>query len=408
MTTGFEHVPPAPAPATEGRPTPLVTAGLLARLDGFRGGDVPVVSAYVGIPRGVAGPPAQRAALSRVTSLLHELRSLSENGELDRASRLSVRGDIERIEVAAGEMQWSPGAVAMFSCSARDLFETVALPRTVRDRVVVDPAPWTRPMHAVLDGYHRAAVVVLDRRRARLWEMFRGESREEASFEVEVVRKPNFGGWYGLEEYRVSDRADEIARRHFVRVADTLRALFRDRTYEVLVLGGHQDELTTFQEFLPKALRSRVVGTFTAEPSTVSEASVRASTAEIVAAYQRDNERRTVDDVLGRAAAGGLARSGLPSCLWAGSVSAVQLLLVDDEAVAAGRGCDSCGWLGLDGGTCPVCGVATREHTDVVDELAQRVIDEGGSVAHIAAETPLREALVAAALRFQPPPEPGT
>jgi peptide chain release factor subunit 1 len=350
------------------------------------------------------GPPGQRAALSRTSSLLHEIRPLTEDGSLDRAARLSVRSDIERIEVAAGEMQWAPGAVAFFACSGYDLFEVVTLPRAVRDRVVVDAAPWTRPMHAVLDDYHRAAVVVLDRRRARMWEVFRGESREEASFEAEVVRKPNFGGWYGLEEYRVNDRAEEVARRHFARVVDTLQDIFRDGRFELLLLGGHQAELQVFTEFLPKALRQRLAGTFTAEPSTVSEASVRATASELIEQYDRERDRRSVAEVLDREAAGGLAAAGLPACLAAGTASAVRLLLVQDGASAAGRGCAECGWLGLEGELCPVCGAKTSAHDDVVEELAARVIDDGGSVMRVVAETPLKQRVVAAALRFPPPP----
>lgn len=404
MTDRFD-APAATATTHEQRPA-MVTAAALARLDRFRGGDVPVVSAYVGVPLESAGPPAQRAALSRTSSLLHAVKPLVEDGSLARAARLSVREDIARIEQAAGELQWAPGAVAFFSCSAHGLFETVSLPRAVRDRVIVDPTPWTRPMHAVLDDYHRAAVVVLDRRRARLWEVFRDDIREEVSFQAEVVRKPNFGGWYGLEEYKVSDRAEEVARRHFARVVDTLRAVFRDGGYELLLLGGHQTELQAFTQYLPGPLRDRLAGTFIADPGTVSEATVRATAADLIDRHERAEERRTVAELLDREAAGGLATSGLPSCLRAGSVSAVQRLLVDEGAAAPGRGCDTCGWLGVDGDTCPVCGAATRTYTDVVDELRQRVIDDGGSVEHVVAETPVRERVVAAALRFPPPPAP--
>jgi peptide chain release factor subunit 1 len=405
MTDRFDTAPAA-APTLEQRPA-MVTAATLSRLDRFRGGDAPVVSAYVGVPLATAGPPAQRAGLSHTSSLLREVKPLVEEGALDRSARLSVRDDIARIEQAAAEMQWSPGSVAFFACSAHGLFETVALPRTVRDRVVVDPAPWTRPMHAVLDEYHRAAVVVLDRRRARLWEVFHQDIREEVAFQAEVVRKPNFGGWYGLEEHRVSDRAEEVARRHFARVVDTLRAVFRHGGYELLLVGGHQDELQVFTQFLPKELQKRVAGTFTADVGTATDAVVRAAATELIDRYERDQERRAVAELLDREASRGLATSGLQACLWAGSVSAVQQLLVDDEAVAPGRSCEACGWLGVSGDPCPVCGSATVEHVDILDELCLRVIDEGGSVEHVVAETPLRERLVAAGLRFRPPPSPG-
>ena len=69
--------------------------------------------------------------------------------------------------------------------------------------------------------------------------------------------------------------------------------------------------------------------------------------------------------------------------------------------------CEQSGWLAETGDTCPLCGEATRKTEDVVDELSQTVIDAGGTVEHVFAETPLREHLVAADLRFPLPPRPG-
>ena len=47
-----------------------------------------------------------------------------------------------------------------------------------------------------------------------------------------------------------------------------------------------------------------------------------------------------------------------------------------------------------------------RRAADIVDELVEVVIDEGGSIEHVSAYTPLKEYVVAASLRFPLPPEP--
>jgi peptide chain release factor subunit 1 len=113
-----------------------------------------------------------------------------------------------------------------------------------------------------------------------------------------------------------------------------------------------------------------------------------------------------VAEVLEKQAAGGLAAVGLEPCLWAGSVSAIGRLLVHDEATAPGVVCEQSGWLGETSDTCPICGEPTRKSEDVIDELAQAVIDAGGTVEHVFADTPLTEHLVAADLRFPLPPRP--
>ena len=83
--------------------------------------------------------------------MLDQIRPLAKNGSLGHEARLSVRADIARIKTALAEERWKPGAIAIFSCSGRDLYEEVALPQAVRDRVLVDAAPYVRPMLTVLD-----------------------------------------------------------------------------------------------------------------------------------------------------------------------------------------------------------------------------------------------------------------
>jgi peptide chain release factor subunit 1 len=92
--------------------------------------------------------------------------------------------------------------------------------------------------------------------------------------------------------------------------------------------------------------------------------------------------------------------------LWAGSIAAVDRLLVQEGAVAPGVICDQDRWLAPAGETCPVCGRPVRRAPDIVDELVQVVIDEGGSIEHVCADTALKEFSVAAFLRFALPPEP--
>jgi peptide chain release factor subunit 1 len=110
--------------------------------------------------------------------------------------------------------------------------------------------------------------------------------------------------------------------------------------------------------------------------------------------------------VLEAVASGGLAVAGLEPCLWAGSLAAVRALLVQDGAVASGVVCDASGWFATTGETCPLCGGPTRRTPDVIDELVEAVIDKGGSIHHVRADTELREQLTAARLRFALPPIP--
>jgi hypothetical protein len=377
----------------------MITAETINSILNFNGDGLPVVSLYARIPPGAS----RRELRTRVSSLLDEIRPLAKDGTIERERRISVRGDIARIKDALGEERWRPGAVAIFTCSGRGLYEEVALPLPVRDRVMVDPTPFARPMLALLDEYDRSCVAVIDKTSARLWELYQDEMRELGQVKDPVLRKPNYAA--GAED-RARNKADELIKRHYRQVAGLLDELLRSGGYDVLIIGGYDHQAPEFVQQLPHELRARVAGTFSVAPGTAPLAEIRGRAGAIAAHYERERERQLVSDVLEKVAAGGLATLGLRMGLWAGTVGAIQTLLVLDGATAPGVVCDESGWLALSGEVCPLCGNATRRTPDVIDELAQVTIDEGGTIHHVDADTQLRDYVVGADLRFPLPQRP--
>jgi peptide chain release factor subunit 1 len=372
------------------------TIDRILRMDGD---GLPVLSLYARID-----PDDRRAFPSRVDELLHEVRLLTKDPDLDRNARLSLRGDVGRIVEAVTEEHLHPRTVAFFSCSGRGLFENVELPRAVRDRHVVDATPWVRPLVAVLDEYHRCRVLVVDRRRARFWDLYQDEMVERGKLRDPDLRKSDYA--YGMREYATRNKDELLAKRHYRAVAQRLAEDAGRREFDIIAVGGQEHEIPELLDQLPRNLRDRVVGTFQVHPREEDLGTIRGRAEEVVDRYEREEEERQVAETLERHAAGGLAAVGLADCLWGGATSAVGLLLVQDEVLRPGVVCDVDGWMAAAGDRCPVCGNPLRTTPDVIDELVQSVIDEGGSVEHVVAETPLREHLTAATLRFPLPPLP--
>ena len=378
----------------------MITAQTVDRIVGLQGGGLPVLSLYAAIEPGIS----RREIDSRVTSLLDQADSLAKDTSAGHDERLSLRSDIEHIRQRLGEEDWPPAGIALFSCSGRGLYEEVTLPRPVRDQVVVDETAFVRPLLAVLEEFHRSCVVIVDKEAASAWEFYQDELRELTEFTDQMIHAPN--AVVGLDEHRVRDRAEELLKRHYRHVAQTLGELMKAGRYELLIVAGHEAEVPGFLEFLPRELRDRVAGTFTINPDGSQLAEIHAGASGVLQRYERDEEERTVAEVLDRTAAGGLAVVGPADCLWAGSVAAIQRLLVQDDVTMAGVVCDESRWLGLAGDVCPLCGKPTRPTPDVINELVLAVIGDSGAVRHIEADTPLREHSVAAEIRFPLPPDP--
>jgi hypothetical protein len=373
----------------------MITAETVSRIIQFRGDGLPVVSMDVRIEPGIS----QSDIHSRVTSLVDQADSLAKDRNLAHEARLSLREDIERIKERMRQEAWQPQGLAIFSCSGRGWYEEVPLPRGVRSQIVLDDSPYVRPMLAVLDECRRSCVVLVDKEWARAWELYQDEMREVTKIKDRLGKFDDYAGG-NMDKIR-----NEQARRHYRRVAQVLDELQRTERYDLLIVGGHDAEIPAFLEFLPPDLRDRFAGSFSIDPPTASAAQVRAGANAIIERYAREQERKSVAEVLERAAAGRLAAVGVPACLRAGSVAAIQTLLVQEGVTAPGVVCDESGWLALAGDTCPMSGKPTRPVPDVIDDLVQAVIDAGGSIQHVQADTPLQEHTLAAALRFPLPPE---
>ena len=379
----------------------MITADTINGILRFQGNGLPVVSLYARFDPGAS----RRELRTRVSSLLDDIRPVAKDGAADRAERLSLRGDIARIRYAVSSERWRAGTLAIFTCSGRDWYAEVQLPQPVADRVMVDATPFAQPMLAVLEEHERCLVAVVDRASARFWELYQDDAHELDRVRDRKLRKSNVAA--GFAEYRVRNKADELAKRHYRHVAGVLGELLQRGGYDLLIIGGHQYEVPDFLQQLPRGLRALVAGTFSVDPDTAPLAEIRGSAAAIAARHEHERDRQLAGDIQAKVAMGGLATVGLGTCLWAGSVGAVQTLLVQQGATAAGVVCDVSGWLALSGNTCPLCGNPTRHTPDVVDELVQAVITESGAVRHIGPDSGLGYYVTGAELRF-PLPEAAT
>ena len=376
----------------------MTTAETVNRILNFHGNGLPVVSLYGRIDPGAS----TREIHTRMMSLLDQVHPLAKDKTLEHQARLSVRGDIEGIKEAIDSQRWPPGAVAIFSCSGRDLYEEVPLRSQLREQVVVDATPFARPMLAVLSEYHLACVLVINKASARVWEVDSDEMREVGAIKDRVLRKPDYAA--SLAEDRVRNKEEELVKRHYRRTVKLLEDLQQTDGYDIVIVGGHDHEVPEFLQILPNELRNRVAGTFSVDPATAPLAEIGGNARSILDRYEREEEQRLVSEVLEKAAMVRPAALGLESCMQAAPVAAIQTLLVLQGAIAPGVVCDESHWLATSGDTCPLCGNPTRRTPNVIGELVAVVIDEGGSARHVEADDRLSEYLVAAELRFPLPP----
>ena len=123
--------------------------------------------------------------------------------------------------------------------------------------------------------------------------------------------------------------------------------------------------------------------------------------------WENDRERHLLAHILEIEPIGGCGVTGLRKCLWAATSKAIDTLLLRDADEAAAWSATSCGWLGESGDVCPVSGNQLRHAHDIVDQLVQSVLRDGGEVRMLEEGIAPEGRTPAAYLRFPLPPQPG-
>ena len=367
---------------------------IVERLRSFDGGEFPVVSLYLGLD---VDPREARTVSARLKELLDPLLRTARG---PRDAQASLRADVERILGMESSITDRLGrSVVVFACNGQGLFELFSLPVQIEDVAQVGPRPYLRPLDAALHGVARTCAVLVDKRDARFYELTLAGIEELTRVTDEGVRIDNYAGRYGLDEHNARNHAGEVTHRHYRDIATALRSLHNARQFDLVLLGGRAGIADEFLPFLSNGLRELVGGTFVIDPHTATPAQVGERCAPLLAEQRLVRQHAVVKEVVENAHRFDTAL-GLRAVLEAVNASAIDVLVLDRTVSVRGVSCPSCGWLGLNGGRCPTCEHDLVIHADVLDELARRTVERGGTVEHVATGHEIGNDGVVAKLRF--------
>ncbi|MEN8234140.1 MAG: hypothetical protein ABFR89_04380 [Actinomycetota bacterium] len=358
----------------------------------------PVLSVYINLP---PGPESLRNLPARMKDLLASVTADAEL--LDREHRRSILADIDALPRDSSRLGVDLGhGVAIFRSSGAGLDEQMALPGPVRDRAILDEAPYLRPLESMIEHFPRYCVAVVGRRLGSIFRFSMGRLETWEEMRAEEIRKSNYGGFAGYEEQRVRARTDEVTAKHFGLVAGRLAELMREEdAFDLLIVGGSDSHVAATIDALASDVFGRLAGSFTIDPGTMTPALVLDHARRVAADREVVEERRFVGDLFDAAASGGNAVLGLEAVCAAVNRRAVDVLFLQADRVTPGSVCEACERISRErDGACSVCGATVHPVPDVIDRLAESVRAAGGRVRHILTEGPLADVEVGARLRY--------
>jgi peptide chain release factor subunit 1 len=293
--------------------------------------------------------------------------------------------------------------LAIFSCSALKFWKVVTLQIPIQSQLVIQPQPFHRPLSSVLDQHKRFLFILIERAKARLFEISAGEILEHSDILDDVPSKVKEGGFGGYEERRIERHIEDHVRRHFKHAAETADHFSKKYSTDYVILAGSETNTSEFRQYLPNGLPPKVVAVIH-EEMTASTKDILEKTMKIEKEMRQKEETQLVNQLFKEVNSGGLGILGLDSTLRALQRGQVNQLLVQEGFEREGYQCVSCMSLHTKNGSCDFCGANTNNVTDIVAEAVQDALKQGCQVKYISlAGSQLAAAgNIGAVLRFKP------
>jgi hypothetical protein len=326
-----------------------------------------------------------------------------ENREKEKCP--AAREDLDRIVRLSQEWRGNGiHAKAVFACATQSFWREFDLPAQLSaTQLQVGRHFRLKPLAQLLGAFPALGIVLLDRHRARLFDLRLGELTEREGFFQPTPRRGRSDGLTGYDGGHAERRADEEARQHFKSVAEHLKAAVEKHGFEKWILGCQESHWPQFESQLPSAVAQQLLGRFASDMAHVNRDVVRARAEEIFSAWRNQRCAEAVQQAISQARSNARGVTGLRRTLRALEMREVQTLLVGDRYIAQAVECTGCGHLDAHlVNFCPVCGRETREVVDVAEAILPRVISQDVEVFYVK-DNPDLDAVgnIAALLRYR-------
>jgi peptide chain release factor subunit 1 len=292
----------------------------LGRLAAFEPAPYPVVSLYLNTQPGQHGRDQHQAFIRK------EFKARSQTYPAGSPERESLDQDLERIsQYLETELQPSANGVAIFACSAGELFEAIQTGGAVEQHWLhIGDQPHLYPLARLESQYPRYAAVLADTHSARIMVFAAGDLVAERDVAGIKTRSTSQGGW---SQARYQRHISNFHLHHAKEVIDTLDRIVRSEGITQILLSGDEVIMPVLREQLPKHLADKVVDEVRL-PTHAPVSDVMKASLEAMGKLNERTDREKVDAAIGAYRAGGLGVVGPEDTTMALAAGQVEELLI--------------------------------------------------------------------------------
>ena len=346
--------------------------------------------------------PVTNPAGEYITHLKNMVKEVSESTEKDILSK--VKSDIGKLQshVASNKREFKRQLV-LFSSDELDLWREYNLSVPLKNLLVIDRAPFIKPLLDIADNYSRALILLVDKENARIFTVQLGEITEYGDLHTsDIPGKHKKGGWFALSETHYRRHIDYHVTLHLKDVAKKIESFITKEKINVVFLAGADEAVTIFKDLLSDTVRSKLAGQFSAEMTARPDEILKLSKPAL-SSHEALKEKEIVEELITRSMKGEQSVLGIEGVLQAARERKINTLVFVKDYRESGLECRKCGALTareLD--SCPYCEGEVEHIEYMVDLVAQKAVEQGSAVKVLSHEGDLlsEKGGIGAILRF--------
>src|SRR5271166_1930171 len=283
----------------------------------------------------------------------------------------SLHADLDRVLDFATNLRGQARGKAIFACSAQNLWKEYDLPPHLGStHIYLQPQFQLKPLAALLGAQPALCVAMVDRQRARFFDLRLDDLRERGAIVHMLSRNASSYGFNGYDGGHAERRVADEALQHFKGVSERLRTDFEKGIWERLIVGCQDANWSEFESNLHPYVKQRLIGRFSADVASVSNEEIRDRAGTVLQRWIRERASTKANEAVELAKANGRGVTGLRRVLKALEAGEVQSIFLGENYSAQAVQCPNCGHLDAHlVSTCAACGGPTRELIDVCDAI---------------------------------------
>lgn len=328
------------------------------------------------------------------------IREIEKNGKNG-----GVKSDLNRILNLAGDLHGNQArGKAVFACAARQFWQEFDMPAQFpATQLFVNQRFHLKPLAVLLGAQPRSWVALVDRQKARLFDLRLNELHEREGLFQSVERHGRSDGYAGYDGGHAQRRVDDEVLHHYKNIAEHLREAADKGMFDRLIVGCNDAHWGDLQAQLHPYVRQRLLGRFSGEVMNMSLDRLRDEADAILRKSLAERRNNLVREVMAAAKSNSRGVTGLRRVLRSMEQGEVQTLFIHENFLAHAVECLNCGHIDAHMvRNCPLCGRETRQLEDVCEAIIPSAIRRDIELFYVKDDPELERAgNIAALLRFR-------